>query len=60
MCVTLASLRLYPPTGDAVYVITRPATRNCVTWQGGSSSCPAACREPNRRNSWGQLKNLYR
>jgi len=60
VCLVLTSIKLTQPVGEGDYTLTNPATRACVTWQGGAASCPTACRQQTRRVTWGQVKNLYR
>lgn len=48
-----------PGTPGGNVLITNPALRNWVTWQGGGGlACPDAT--PTRKASWGTIKSLYR
>jgi len=63
-CLVATEVSLYQtagaPGGD-VFVLTNPATRNYVTWQGGGIGglgCPGGT--PTRNQTWGGVKSLYR
>jgi hypothetical protein len=63
-CIVLNQIELYQtagsPGGDII-VMTTPATRNYITWQGGAvggAGCPAVT--PTRRTTWGAVKSIYR
>jgi len=60
LCIVVNSFRLDQRAGDGDYQITRAGVRNYVTWQGGGPSCPGANAPSVRKNSWGQVKNMYR
>ena len=60
VCLVLTQIKLEQPVGEGDYVLTNAMTRNCVNWQGGAASCPAACRQQTRKVTWGQVKNIYR
>jgi hypothetical protein len=61
VCIVLNSITLdqktWNPYGD--YLITAPANRNWVTWQGGTGAdCFLAT--PARNVTWGSIKTLYK
>lgn len=72
VCFRLYRMFLYPPWGLGAHCIANPRDREFVTWQGGavaSPGCPpihgpwpspADCTTPALRNTWGQVKDLYR
>jgi hypothetical protein len=62
-CFVLNSITLYQPSDIAdPSVITTPAARNYVTWQGGGngSGCTAAGAKTTKKMTWGQIKGIYR
>ena len=63
-CLVLNQVELYQvvgsPGGD-ILILTDPATRAFITWQGGAiggNGCPV--ETPTRRTTWGSLKSTYR
>lgn len=61
MCLVLGSVKLTQPLGVGDELITNPAVRSHVTWQGGPGgpwACPGVV--PVRNQTWGALKSLYR
>jgi hypothetical protein len=60
-CFVMNSVTLYQPVDVAdAYVITTPAARNFVTWQGGGANCQAAGGKATQRTTPGQLRARYR
>ncbi len=57
VCVRLTSIKLTQPVGVGDFLLTNPATGNCVTWQGG---VPICCLVPATKQTWGSIKALYR
>ncbi len=63
VCFVLNSITLYQPSDVAdASVITNPATRNYVTWQGGGTGtgCSAAGARTTKRMTLGQIRGRYR
>ena len=60
LCIVVTSFQLDQRDGDGDYLMTRAGVRNYVTWQGGGPSCPGASAPTVRKNTWGQVKNMYR
>jgi hypothetical protein len=60
MCIVLNSVQLFqPPEAANDPDISNAANSNFVTWQSASvPGCPAST--PNRKQTWGQVKGLYR
>jgi hypothetical protein len=63
-CIVFNSLELNQtagsPGGD-IFILTTPATRAFVTWQGGAvggNGCPLEV--PVRNVTWGRVKSIYR
>lgn len=64
-CLILVRLGLYQPVGVGDFILTQPLDNVVVGWQ-----CPAyngapgptcfQCPVPNRRSTWGSVKQLYR
>jgi hypothetical protein len=61
-CFVLNYIALYQPieVTEQPAVITNPASRNYVTWQGGGSGCTAAGAKTTKKMTWGQIKGRYR
>jgi hypothetical protein len=58
LVVNQITLQQIPPASPASFVLASTATRNFVTWQGGTPSCTAATPVPN--HTWGAIKSVYR
>jgi hypothetical protein len=63
-CIVVNQIELYQtvgsPGGDII-VLSTPATRQHITWQGGAiggNGCPI--ETPTRRTTWGAVKSFYR
>jgi len=63
-CLVLNAIELYQTSGappQDIYILSAPATRQWITWQGGAvggSGCPG--ETPTQNKSWGSVKSLYR
>jgi hypothetical protein len=60
-CIVYAACEIDRVGGTVAGLITAPATRHYVTWQGGviqPQHCPDVV--PTHQTTWGQLKSLYR
>jgi len=58
-CIVLQSIQLFQGEGtDPSPLITTPAPRNFVTWQGSVAGCPGVV--PTKNATWDKLKSLGR
>lgn len=57
VCIGLTSIKLTQPVGVGDFILSYPASNNCVTWNGGVPNC---CWVPTVKRTWGSVKALYR